>query len=56
MLIPLDLERLFERVHVGPTIPETIFSELEKAANAAAGSRVIQRSKFSQEDLESEKL
>jgi hypothetical protein len=56
MLVPLDLERLFERVYVGPTIPETIFSELEKTANKAADSRVIQRSKFSQEDLDSENL
>jgi len=45
-LVPVNFERLFERVYVGPNAPDVTFQEIDALANDAAGSRVVQRSKI----------
>jgi hypothetical protein len=46
-LIPVNFERLFERVYVGPNAPDTTFEKVEALANTAAGCRVVHRSSLS---------
>ena len=45
--LAVNLERLFERVYVGPSASDTTFQEIEALANKAAGCRVVHRSSLS---------
>lgn len=46
-LVAVNLERLFERVYVGPNASNATFQEVEALANKAAGCRVVHRSSVS---------
>jgi len=43
-MLPVDFERLFERVYVGPNASDANFQEIEVLGNEAAGCRVVRRS------------
>ena len=43
-MVPVNFERLFERVYVGPNTSDSKFQEVEALGNKAAGSRVVHRS------------
>lgn len=43
-LISVNLERLFERIYVGPNATDASFQEVEALATKAAGCRVVHRS------------
>jgi hypothetical protein len=46
--LKVNLERLFERIYVGPNAPNAVFAEVESIANKAAGCRVVHRSNLPQ--------
>jgi hypothetical protein len=46
-MVGVNLERLIERIYIGPNASDAVFQEVESLGNKAAGCRVVYRSRIS---------